>query len=333
MAAPEKPRHPAGHAAGAGGLAPPGKRINLQLLTYLDALMTERHVTRAADRVGIGQSAMSSALARLREIFHDPLLVRTTTGMQPTARGLQLARQVQDAMALIDQAARGGRAFEPATAEGHIRVLASEGVAQQFMPGIMARVRQQAPRLRFSVRPVDVRRTLEYLRDGEGDLVLGFVRDVPPSLHQTLLYPQDVVCIASRAHPAIRGKLSLRQFVAYPHVVWATGPVPYPTIEFMVDDALAARKLVRDVGLRVPNVLLSADVVAATDMLAVVPRRVATDACDRQGLALQILPLPFAIEAANLSMLWHERMHRDAAHTWLRGIVREVAAELRGPAA
>jgi LysR family transcriptional activator of mexEF-oprN operon len=308
------------------------RQINLQLLAYLDALMTERHVTRAAERMGIGQSAMSSALARLRQVFNDPLLVRTSSGMQPTERALRLARQVQEAMSLIDQAGQDPLGFDPATAEAHFRILASEAVALQFMPGIMARVRRAAPRLRFSVRPVDVRRTLEYLRDGEGDIVIGYIRNVPEQLHQTPLYPQGVVCIASGKHPGIRGSLTLKQFVHYPHVVWAAGPVPYPTIEAMVDDALAARQLSREAGLRVPNALLSADVVARTDMLAVVPERIALDAVAR-GLPIQILKLPLAAIDAGLSMLWHERTHHDDAHVWLRGIVREVAAELRQDAA
>ncbi len=308
------------------------RQVNLQLLAYLDALMTERHVSRAAERMGIGQSAMSSALARLRQVFDDPLLVRTSTGMQPTERALRLARQVQEAMALIQQAGQDPLGFDPATAEAHFRILASEAVALQFMPGVMARVRQAAPLLRFSVRPVDVRRTLEYLRDGEGDMVLGYVRNVPAQLHQEQLYPQRAVCVASARHPEIRGSLSLPQFVRYPHVVWAAGPVPYPTIEAMVEDALAARQLSRDAVLRVPNALLSADVVARTDMLAVLPERIALDAL-RRGLPIQVLPLPLEPIDAGLAMLWHERTHHDAAHDWLRGIVREVAAELRQGAA
>lgn len=303
------------------------KRINLQLLTYLDALMKERHVTRAAERVGIGQSAMSSALARLREIFHDPLLVKTSAGMEPTARGLELARKVHEALDLIETATRGAEEFVPAVAEGHFRILASEGVARQFLPGVMARARREAPRLRFTSRPVDIRRTHEYLRDAEGDLVIGYVRQAPQDLYQTVLYPQSVVCIAAANHPGIRGSLTLEEFVAYPHVVWGTGPVPYPTIEVMVDDILERMGVVRDVGLRVPNVLLSADVVAVTDMLAIVPQRIASDAA--RNLPLQILPLPFETDRADLSMLWHERVHRDPAHIWLRGVMRDVAAELR----
>lgn len=307
------------------------KRINLQLLTYLDALMRERHVTRAAERVGIGQSAMSSALARLREIFHDPLLVKTSSGMEPTARGMELARKVHEALELIDAATRGTDEFVPEVAEGHFRILASEGVARQFLPGLMARARREAPRLRFTSRPVDIRRTHEYLRDAEGDLVIGYVRQVPQDLHQTVLYPQSIVCIAAAGHAGIRGALTLEQFLAYPHVVWGTGPVHYPTIEVMVDDILERRSLARDVGLRVPNVLLSADVVAVTDMLAIVPQRIACDAA--RTLPLQILPLPFDTDRADLSMLWHERVHREPAHIWLRGVMRDVAAQLRQDAA
>lgn len=110
------------------------KKVNLQLLAHLDALMTERHVSRAAERMGIGQPAMSAALARLRDIFHDPLLIKTKRGMEPTPRALELAKRVHQAMALIESASRALPEFDPATAEAHFRIVASEGVAQLFIP-------------------------------------------------------------------------------------------------------------------------------------------------------------------------------------------------------
>lgn len=302
-------------------------QVSLQLLVYLDTLISERHVSRAAERVGIGQSAMSNALSRLRKIFNDPLLVRTATGMQPTERALRLSCQVQEALALLHQAGQDMVVFDPATAKHHFRILASEMVAVHFMPGIMARIRREAPGVNVSVRSVDVRRILEFLRDGEGDFLIGCVPDAPGQLHQTQLYPQQVVCITSAHHPEIQGAITLEQFVRYPHVVWATGPVSHPTVEALVDDALAQRNLTRTAGLRVPLALLSTDVVATTDMLAVVSDRIARHAVSR-GLPIQILPLPLPPIDAGLSLLWHHRTHHDEALRWMRGIVRDEAAAL-----
>jgi DNA-binding transcriptional LysR family regulator len=274
--------------------------------------------------MGIGQPAMSAALARLREVFNDPILVKTRGGLEPTARAQELARSVHDALAMIDEAARGGRPFVPATAQAHLTVLASEGVALTFMPALMERARRDAPGLHFTFRPGDVRRSLEYLRDGEADLVISYLRAAPIELRRTILFRQDLVCIASAHHPAVRGSVSLQQFVDWPHVVWGAAPVPFPTIEALVEDELQRRGVKRIAALRVPNVLLSPSVVAATDLLAVVPERIAVDSA--RTLPLQLLPMPFALGRNDISMFWHERMHRDPAHVWLRSVLTDIAS-------
>lgn len=303
------------------------KKVNLQLLAHLDALMTERHVSRAAERMGIGQPAMSAALARLREIFRDPLLIKTKRGMEPTPRALELAKRVHQAMALIESASRAQQEFDPATAEAHFRIVASEGVAQLFIPPLMKVIREHAQGVRVTVRQADVRRTSEFLREGEYDLVIAYLNKVPEELHQTVLYPQKVCVIVSRDHPSIQGRISLKQYVAFPHVLWGTEPAPYPTIELVVDAQLAKRGLARTAGIRVPNLLISPAVVAQTDMIATVPDRIAQMAS--QNLPLQVLTPPLALGASDLSMFWDDRMQNDSAHAWLRMTLREIAIKLK----
>lgn len=306
---------------------PPRQRINLQLLAHLDALVTERHVTRAAEKMGIGQPAMSGALARLRATFGDPILVKTGAGMEPTIRALALARQLNEALALIEEAATATEVFDPMSASVTFKIMASDGLAQLFLPRLMSDMRRRAPHMKFTVVPGDNRRVLELLRDGEFDLILCHVHEPPENLYQMRIYPQRLVCIAAKNHPVIRGKLSIRQFTEAGHVVWGAPPVPFPTIEASVDYALAQRKLARDVVIRVSNIQLSTAVVATTDLLAVVPERIALiPSVKRQ---LQILPLPFPLEHADVSMYWHERRHRDPAHAWLRVAFKTIADSIR----
>ncbi|MFT3820043.1 MAG: LysR family transcriptional regulator [Rubrivivax sp.] len=304
------------------------RNLNLQLLAYLEALVAERHVTRAADRMGIGQPAMSSALARLRLVFKDPILVKTRAGMEPTGQALQLAAKFHEAMALIDQATRAAQPFEPRAAERHFRLMASDGVAQLFLPPLLARMRSQGPGLRFTCQPGDMRRSAEFLREGECDLVIGHLPRAAAELHTSQLYPQQAVCIAARAHPCVQGSLTLDQFVAMSHVVFGGGPVPFPSMETMVDERLAELGLSRRAALRVPSLTLTAPVVAATDLLAIVPQRVAQAGAEMFGL--QILAVPLALDVIDIGMYWHGRLHRDPAHSFLRSVMREVAAELRG---
>ncbi|MBB3178739.1 LysR family transcriptional regulator [Variovorax sp. Sphag1AA] len=303
------------------------RHVNLQLLCYLDALVAERHVTRAADKLGIGQPAMSAALARLREIFKDPLLVKTRTGMEPTPYAVELAGRVHEAIDLMDVAARANRSFDPSTATEHFRIVSSDGVAMLFLPGLMVKARAIAPNMRFTYSTGDMRRAGEYLRDGEAELVIANLREVPQELHQSPLYPQRMRCIASASHPAIRGSLSVEQFVAFPHVVFGAPPVTFTSMEAMVEAALARAGLSRKVALRVPSITLSPPIVAATDLLAVVPERVALESA--AALSLQVLPVPFELEPVDLSMFWHARWHRDPAHVWLRNAMRALSAELQ----
>ena len=301
-------------------------RINVQHLEYLVALVAERHVTRAAERMSVSQPAMSAALAKLRLVFKDPLLVRTTSGMEPTQRAINLALQARQSIELLEGGPSSDH-FDPDKVEGHWRIMASEGVVNVLMPGFMSRVGALAPRLRFTVAPGDVRRAAEYLRDGELEFALGFFRHPAAELRQTAMYQQGLVCIARKDHPHISGTLSLDQFLASRHVIWGAAPVPYPTLEAVIDEALEQRGVSRQIALRVSNLNSSAAIIARTDWLAVVPQRVTeTNAWSGQ---LQILSLPFPVSRMEVTMLWHERWHHDAVHSWLRSMLNRVSEDFR----
>lgn len=306
---------------------PLSRQVNLQLLTYLEALVEECSVTRAADRTGIGQPAMSGALGRLRTVFRDPILLKTRSGMEPTPRARALAGTVHRALQMIDEASREGQPFDPLEADEHFRIIASDGVAELFLPLLMKHMREHAPKLSFSYQPGDLRRTSEYLRDDACEIVIGHVDSPASDLHHSLLYPQDAVCIASLRHLALTAPLTLEQFASHPHVAFGSGPACDSDLETQVDAAMAALGKSRSVMLRVPSVTLLPSVVAMTDMLAVVPRRIAASGAATSGI--RVMPLPFAAPRLDIGMYWHVRWHRDPAHVMLRESLRQVARMLR----
>lgn len=301
-------------------------RLNFQHLQYLQALVEERHVTRAAERMGIGQPAMSTALARLREVFKDVLLVKTTTGMEPTPRALDLARRVREISDMLSGRGFEAENFEPSTSQARWRIMASDGISRTLLPEMMALVTHKAPHMRFTVQPGDPRRLSEYLRDGEFDLALSFVRSPPSELRQTVLYPQRLLCIAREGHPVAKGGLSLEQFVSSQHARWGAPPVAHATMEAMVDEALEALGHSRPVTLLVSSLTLLPDVVAGSDLIAVVPEHMARAAA--RALPIQLLPLPFKVPSVDVSMVWHERLHHDPAHKWMRESLRDIGKRL-----
>lgn len=301
-------------------------RLTFQHLQYLQALVEERHVTRAAERMGIGQPAMSTALARLREVCKDVLLVKTTTGMEPTPRAQDLARRVREIADMLEGRGFETEHFELASSQVRWRILASDGISRTLLPELMAVVTRIAPHMRFTIQPGDPRRLSEYLCDGDFDLALTFVRSPPSELRQTVLYPQRLLCIARRDHPVVNGKVDLKQFVACQHARWGAPPVAHATMEAMVDEALDALGHTRPVTLLLANLTLLPDVVAGSDLLAVVPEHMARAAA--RSLPIQFLPLPFKVPSVDVSMVWHERLHHDPAHQWLRATLRDIGKSL-----
>lgn len=301
-------------------------RLNFQHLLYLQALVEEQHVTRAAERMGIGQPAMSAALAKLRLVFKDELLVKTTSGMEPTIRAMELLRRIREMSDLLEGRGFADELFDPATSRAHWRIMASDGIARVVLPELMELAGTAAPHVRFTVHPGDPRRVSEYLRDGDFDLALSFVRAPPRELRQVALYPQEPVCIARKGHPEVRGTLTLKQFVAQHHVRWGAPPVAHATMEAMVDEALEALGHSRRVRLLVASLTLLPGIVARTDMLAVVSEQLALSL--QESIPIQTLTLPFKVPSVDVSMLWHERLHHDPGHKWLRTAVRDIGRRL-----
>jgi DNA-binding transcriptional LysR family regulator len=302
----------------------PEKHLDIYLLRCLHAFVEEAHVTKAAERMGSTQPAMSAVLRRLREIFNDPLLVRTEKGMVPTERARELAASLHTAIDIIDRAMATDEAFDPATAETAFELAASESVSFMLLPRLIASVRERAPGVQLRVRIPDLLRARQSLEEGEIDLLLSFTRTAPEGLRSSALWGQKLTVIAARSHP-VDGALSLEDFLRWPHAAHKLGRGG-SSIEAAVDAALQRLQRQRTIGVWLPSAISVPAVVSRTDFLATVPEYVARDFAPL--LQLKMLPPPVALDDVRIGMYWHDRMHQNPPHKWLRQVVREVAEEL-----
>ncbi|MBO6781722.1 MAG: LysR family transcriptional regulator [Alphaproteobacteria bacterium] len=299
------------------------RKIDLHLLRCLDVLIAEGSVTRAAERMDMSQPGMSNALARLREVFGDPLLVRTPKGMEPTDRALVARDSVREALDRIEGALAGDAEFDPATASLNVTIATTDYASFVLMPPLMARLAAEAPGMTLTIRPPDLGAIREWLQEGSGELVIGFLPNAAETLKTSTLYRERLVAVARPGHPEIDGVLSLEAFAAARHVIFGSAFSGLSTLESHLDELLEAEGIVRDAGMRIPSALLSPHLVASSDMIAILPERFVRSL--EAGPALQMLELPFDVPELPVAMIWHERTQQSGAMAWLREKLREVA--------
>ncbi len=296
--------------------------LDVPLLLALDALLRERQVTRAAQRLGLTQSAMSHALRRLREVFADPLFVRTPRGVLPTPRAAQLAEPLARVLSELERLTAHPTGFDPATLTRRMALLTSEYVDVVVLPQLLSQLLHKAPRLDLEVRGVwfELEGALE---EGRVDVALGVFPQLSPRVMQQRLFDDRLVCLLRNGHPAARGRLSLERFAALPHVQIAPRGVPGGP----VDEALSKRGLQRRVAVRIGSFLSALQLVARSDLVLTAPERLVRAL--RGGLPLRVLEPPLELPPFTIYQVWHERRQEDPAHAWLRGVLAEIARALQ----
>lgn len=300
----------------------PLEDMDLNLLVALDALLAERSVTRAATRCRVTQSAMSHSLAKLRALLGDELLVRTPSGMSPTARARALAQPLGRALAELRSVVASGSAFEPRTARRVFTVGSADYGAFVLLPALMRRLEEEAPQVEIVVRPVPSS-LAEALDDERIDLAVAPYPEPRATIMAQKLFDERFVCVLRRDHPALShapGKLDLETFAALSHVQIA----PRGTRGGFVDDWLARAGKTRHVALRIADFLVAPLVVAETDLVLTLPSRIAQVFARSHGLSVVEPPGEFSNVA--IWQIWHQRRKQEPAHAWLRGLLSEVAA-------
>jgi DNA-binding transcriptional LysR family regulator len=298
--------------------------VNLNLLPVLDALLTERSVSRAGVRLGLSQPAVSNALGQLRALIGDPLLVRRGGGMIPTERALALVEPVRAAMAAIAQSLAPAAAFDPATATRDFVIVTNDFVAFAMLPRLLARLQREAPGVRLHVRAFQEHVVPPDLARGDADLVLGFSRALPPGHEGTDLFADHFVFVARQGHPRVHGRITLATYTKLSHVLVSHEP----NARGIVDDALAQRGLSRQVVLRLSHFLLVPAVIAGTDYVAALSEAVARPFA--RSLPLQLLKMPLDVGTGTVRMIWHERTTASPPHAWFRRVVQQVGNKLGG---
>ena len=299
--------------------------IDLNLLVVLDALLAERHVTRAAARVGLTQSAASHALARLRALLGDPILVRGAGGqLVATERALALAPRLRRALDDLAIALRGEPPFEPATARRTFRIAAADYAELVLLPALIERLARDAPGIDLWVVP-NPDEPAAALAAGEIDAAIGVWRERgwPAGIYQKRLFDDTFRCVVRAGHPAAKQRMTLARFCDLPQLLVA----PRGTPGSFVDDALARLGRSRRVALAVPHFLVAPHLIASSDLVTTLATRVARAFAEPYRLVL--LPPPLELPGFTSSLVWHERGHHDAGQRWLREQLFQVSAGLR----
>lgn len=297
--------------------------LDLNLLTIFDRVRHEGSITRAAETLGLSQPAVSNALSRLRAATRDRLFVRTSGGMVPTAYAERIAPAVGQALVGIRTALAQDTGFDPATAERRFTLNVTDLGEAYFLPSLVERLSAIAPGIRFLALPTPRERPGHALADGTVDLAVGNLPKLGSDIYQQQLFRERYVCIVRADHPAFGSRMSVREFERAGHVLAA----PSGTGHAAVERVLLRHGGRRRISLEVQHFLAVPSIVAQTDLVGIVPTRIA-----RRGLTEGVVRLvepPFAIPAFIVRQCWHARAHRDPGHRWLRRVFVELFAEGR----
>ena len=295
-------------------------RVDLNLLVVFDALIVEGHATRAAERVGLTQSAVSHALNRLRALFGDPLFVRSPRGMTPTPTALEAAPGIRSILEQVESVLSRDRGFAPTTSTRQFTIGLSDYAAFVLLPKLAARLEREAPLASLIVRNTSRGVGLAMIEDGLVELVAGNFPAPPPHMREELLYEETFVCAGRIDHPAFSASLDLDSYLSLRHLQVSTKGDPFG----VVDQVLRAQSVSRRVAVTVGHFLMAPRLIAASDLIATEPRRLFTPLAGRPTLALRAPPIeipPFPVVQT-----WHGRHDADPGHIWLRRLIAEVGA-------
>ena len=292
------------------------RSVDLNLLVALAALLEERHVSRAALRVGLSQPAMSNALARLRVTFGDALLVRTPSGMELTDRARELAGPVGLVLRQAERVFTSDRTFDPRWSERRFVLRLSDLLGRLFLPAIAAAMARDAPRARLEIVHLSPSQTVEALEADGCDAAISMGLAHGAAIRRDVLVGDRMVCVMRSGHPAARRHLDIDAFLALDHLRISISPVD----SRFVDDVLARLGRQRRVALNVPHWLVVPEVLRATDLAAVMPEQFArVVASPEDGLMLR--DLPFKATAFEWALYWHRRREGSIEHAWFRKLL------------
>ena len=298
--------------------------VDFNLLKVLDALIAERNVTRAGERLGRSQPAVSNALHRLRVLLGDDLLVRGPNGFVLTPRADAIREPLRDAIALVEGCLADETQFDPANATGVLRLSTPDRLSLALLPPLLARMRKFAPNMALQVLTADRTQALELIDQDRTDLALGWLDEKPSHLNAEFMMDESLFCVFRRNHPILkRGTpFDIKRVLSFPHlIVSATGQRIA-----IFDDLLARHGLRRHALVAVTNFTAVPDLLRRSDMIGVFTELAAE--VFRTSFKLATRPVPVDVGKISTNMVWHVRNDRDRKHAWLRQQIKAVYKSL-----
>ncbi len=301
------------------------RNFDINLLVAFKALMRERNVSRAAEKMFITQSAMSHVLHRLRQQLDDPVLVKTSHGMQPTERALALIEPVEKILHEIELLLHQPTSFDPASSMRRFVLGATDYLEFLLLPPLINQIIPMAPAVDIHIQRTASEFPSESLENNTLDMVLGFevMLSPPAQFHRQTLFDDRMACVVRKDHPlAQEGELTMQQYLQANHMLISrTG-----SNMGVIDDWLAQRKFERRIGLIVPHFLSAPLIVAQTDYILSLPLRIGQQFAS--FAPLQVLPLPFELPVFKQVMIWHPLRDKEPGHIWLRQQIIDVCNQL-----
>lgn len=294
------------------------ERIDLNLIRVLLAVAKHRSVSAAGLELGLTQSSVSHSLARLRRLCNDPLFVRTSAGMLPTPSAHAMLAPLETALAMMHTSLHGGSDFDPSTSTRCFNLLLSDIGQLIYLPIISKYLNRKAPRLRLKVLHLRIDAYRDALVNGEADIAIGHLPGLQGGFRQISLFQDPYVCMLRADHPHIHEKITMAQYMDASHIVVeppGRGPGP-------VEQALARNKRKRNVALTLPHFFAAPLILRSTDHLLSAPNFARFALSDLHNI--RAVALPFRIKKLSIKILWHERMHLDPGHCWLRAALADV---------
>ncbi|WP_413675308.1 LysR family transcriptional regulator [Massilia cellulosiltytica] len=295
--------------------------IDLNLLSVFQEVYRERQISAAARRLGLTQSAVSNALARLRRTFGDELFVRTAYGMQPTPLAQQMAEPIGAAMAQVALALSQRSRFDPATSARRFTLAMTDVGEVYFMPVLIERCRTVAPNVEIASLRANGLTLKDDMETGRVDLAIGAFEDVSEALYHRALFRQPFVSMFRKDHPLAKGKVDLERFVAAPHLIVDAAQSPYDRINGLLEKA----GVTAGARFRVPHFTAVPYIVSTSELVVTVPQKLAESAAGPFGL--KWIEPPLALPALQTNVFWHRRFNHDPGIQWLRGLIADVFAE------
>ncbi len=320
-------------------------RIDLNLLRVFDAVFEEQNLLRAGKRLHLSQSAVSHALARLRETLQDELFVRTAKGMEPTARALAIAAPLRDSLQRIRDTL-GVMPFDPASASRQFVIAANDYVTAVLLSRLSLQLEGTAPAINLVIRPSTRLDLAEQIDVGRIDLAIGIFAEVPARFQSLPAWTQEEVLVMRKGHPIGRRQVRVDDLGRYPLVTVSLGGQEEGAVSgFIVErglarqsemfdrhaleDAVAAAGVVPHMRITVPHSMVIPTLLRGSDMLSIIPSSLAAEFASTRDIVVKALPYPAS--GATVRVVWHGRSEHDPAHIWLREQIVQAARALEGP--